>query len=63
MSGRRLLKIAAAAYMVQAAAAFVVGFTLPILRQPISAIRLTTPITIRSAVVMIAAHPSRAPRW
>ena len=32
MSGQRLLKIAAIAYVVQAAVAVVIGFTLPILR-------------------------------
>jgi hypothetical protein len=32
MSSRRLLKIVAVAYVVQAAAAVVIGFTLPILR-------------------------------
>ncbi len=31
-SGRRLLKIVAMAYVVQAAAAFIIGFTLPFLR-------------------------------
>ena len=32
VSGRRLMKIVAVAYVVQAAAAVVIGFTLPILR-------------------------------
>ena len=32
MSGRRLLKIVAVAYIVQAATAFAIGFTLPFLR-------------------------------
>jgi len=32
MSGRRVLKILAAAYIVQVAVAVVIGFTLPILR-------------------------------